>query len=138
MSGSPHDTFARENVTLPPERSTGLVFTAAALVVAWFWRDSIAVLWTALAAALILAVISFLKPALLRPLNIVWFRFGLLLHRVVNPVVMFVIFTVVFIPAGFLMRIWHDPLRRRRNPQSKSYWIERAEEKRAGSMANQF
>ena len=62
---------------------------------------------------------SAFAPALLRPLNLLWFRFSMLLHRVVNPIVMFTIFAVVFVPGGLLMRLWRDPLRARRDPDTE-------------------
>jgi hypothetical protein len=95
--------------------------------------------WVALALAVVLVLFSLLAPGMLRPLNILWFRLGLLLHRIVNPVVMFAIFTFVFVPAGYLMRMWHDPLRLRRAQSGSSYWVEPEGEARAQrSMLNQF
>jgi hypothetical protein len=137
MSGQLHESYAGDEVKLPPERSTGLVFAVVALIVAWFGRGHAAMLWSALGAAALLAALAFLKPAVLRPLNIVWFKFGMLLHRVVNPLVMFLIFTAVFIPLGFVMRLRQDPLRRSRTSES-SYWIDRKDAARPGSMTNQF
>lgn len=134
-----HERYKSGDIQPPSARSTGVVFAAVALIVAVFWRENAPVLWTTLAVAVMLAALAWLKPAVLGPLNILWFRFGLLLHRVVNPVVMFAIFVLVFVPVGLLMRIWHDPLRRTRNRESNSYWIEREPEKPgAGSMKNQF
>ena len=63
--------------------------------------------------AAILAAVSLIALVSLKPINILWFQFGLLLHRVVNPVVMFAIFALVFVSAGMIMRIWRDPLRLR-------------------------
>ena len=78
--------------------------------------------------AAILAAVSLIAPVSLKPINILWFQFGLLLHRVVNPVVMFAMFALVFVPAGMIMRIWRDPLRlRRRTTGASTYWIERKE-----------
>jgi hypothetical protein len=78
--------------------------------------------------AAILAAVSLIASVSLKPINILWFQFGLLLHRVVNPVVMFAMFALVFVPAGMIMRIWRDPLRlRRRTTGASTYWIERKE-----------
>ena len=89
--------------------------------------------------AAILAAVSLIAPVSLKPINILWFQFGLLLHRVVNPVVMFAMFALVFVPAGMIMRIWRDPLRSRRTTADSSYWIDRRENRdTAGSMTNQF
>ena len=112
---------------------------AVALIVALLWRNEPPVPMWALASAAALALVSLMAPALLKPLNILWFRFGLLLHRIVNPIVMFAMFALVFVPAGALMRLWHDPLRLRRKPEAPTYWIDReAGGATAGSMTNQF
>jgi hypothetical protein len=139
MAGNFHESFAAAKVKPPSERSTGLVFAGVALLLAFAWRHHPLAPWGALAAAVCLAGISLLAPRLLKPLNVVWFRIGLLLHRIVNPVVMLALFVFVFTPAGFLVRIWHDPLRLRRRSEASSYWIERTNDGPAtGSMVNQF
>src|SRR5258705_8792049 len=111
-------------ITPPSERSTGLVFAAVALIAAAWWRNASVLPWVALGVAAVLAALSLRVPKVLKPFNLIWFRIGLLLHRVTNPLVMFAMFAVVFVPAGLIMRIWHDPLKSRRATQT--YWIERA------------
>ena len=49
-------------------------------------------------------LVAWLWPAALAPLNRVWTRFGLLLHRIVSPVVLGVMFFVVITPMGLVMR----------------------------------
>ena len=83
-----------------------------ALVVAYFWRNDPTVLNVSLWIAGVLALVSLSVPILLRPLNIVWMRFALLLSKVMNPIVMFLLFLVAIVPAGLLMQIGYDPLRR--------------------------
>jgi len=139
MSKNFHESFASDAVKPPSERATGLVFAAVAAIVALVWRNDPSVLWSALAVAASLGLVSLLVPRLLKPLNLLWFRFGLLLHRIVNPVVMFALFVFVFVPAGALMRLWYDPLRRRRQPEAPTYWIDRKPRTAAEtSMTNQF
>ena len=133
-----HERYNSGEVVKPPsDRSTGIVFTVVALVVAALWRGAPLVWQVALGMAGVLAILSLAAPWVLRPLNLVWFRFGLILHRVVNPLVMLAMFVVVFVPGGFLMRIWADPLRSRRASPGASYWLDRAPEAQ-GSMSNQF
>ena len=58
--------------------------------------------------------------------NVVWFKIGMLLGSVVAPIVMFLIFMVVFVPTGLIMRARkNDLLRLKMEPDAKSYWIER-------------
>ena len=52
MTGQLHEQFGRPELTLQPERSTGLVFAVVALVVAYLWRSTPVVLTIALGLAL--------------------------------------------------------------------------------------
>ena len=88
-------------------------------------RDNAAVLVSAVCAGGVLALLSAFAPALLRLPNLLWFRFSMLLQKVVNPIVMFTIFAVVVVPGGLLMRFFRDPLRARRDPKLTTYWVER-------------
>lgn len=136
MAKNFHEDYERPELPLPPDRSTGLVFTAIALIVAYLWRADTAVLTIALAVAGVLAALSLLYPIALRPLNIVWMRFALLLSKVMNPIVMGLLFLVAIVPAGLLMQIGYDPLRRRK-PTGSTFWIQRKKDD-ASSMTNQF
>jgi hypothetical protein len=139
MSTNFHESFTGSETKPPSERSTGLLFAGVAVIVAVLWRNSPTVVWVALGMATMFAAASLIVPVLLKPLNIVWFQFGLLLHRVVNPLVMFAVFAAVFVPAGAIMRLWRDPLRSRRTTGVSTYWIERSESGGTeGSMTNQF
>ena len=116
-----------------------LMAVAVALLIAFFRRDNSTVLVSAICVAGVLALLSAFAPALLRPLNLLWFRFSMLLHKVVNPLVMFTIFAVAFVPGGLLMRFFRDPLRARRDPKTTTYWIERTEDDAVpASMRHQF
>jgi hypothetical protein len=138
MSKNFHENLAEDSVRLPSERSTGLVFAGVVLIVAYFWRANASVFIVALGAAVVLTIVSLLRPSLLRPLNVAWFKFGLLLNKIVSPVVMLVLFAVVIVPFGLVMQLRADPLRKRRQPDAKSYWIERDDSTPKSSMANQF
>ena len=134
-----HESYAGSEIKPPSERSTGLLFAAVAVLVAIFWRNGPTVMWVALGVAAMLAAVSMIAPVLLKPINILWFQLGLLLHRVVNPIVMFAVFAAVFVPAGAIMRIRRDPLRSRRSKGASTYWIERRGSRDTeGSMTNQF
>jgi hypothetical protein len=81
-----------------------------------------------------------LRPQLLSPLNQLWFRLGLLLHHVVNPVLMFLIYYSTVLPTGLVLRaLGKDVLRLKLDHASTSYWIVRAPPgPGAGSMEKQF
>jgi hypothetical protein len=72
-------------------------------------------------------VLALVLPKSLAPLNWGWTKIGLLLHKIVSPIVLGVLFFLVFTPTGVVMRLFGgDPLRLRLEPKTVSYWIERS------------
>jgi hypothetical protein len=109
------------------ERSFGLVFAAVFLIVGLWPRVSGGEVrvW-ALGVATAFVVLALAMPRMLRPLNIVWFKFGMVLHHVVTPVVMGLLFFLAVTPVGVLMRATgKDPMRLKRDSAVASYWIAR-------------
>lgn len=139
MSKSFHEDFTGEKIEPPSARSTGLVFCGVACVVAAFNYGNPVVVAIALAVAAALLLTSLARPSLLDPLNRAWFAISILLQRIVNPVVMFVLFAIIIVPAGLIMQIFRDPLQARNRAGRETYWIDRAAEPdMAGSMKDQF
>jgi len=109
------------------DRSFGFVFAAFFSIVALLplRHGGEARLWS-LAMAGAFAIIALVAPHILAPLNRVWTAFGDLLHRIVSPVALGVLYYGVVTPTGFAMRLaGKDPLRLRFDPAARSYWIER-------------
>ena len=85
-------------------------------------------MWDALSLSLLgvglgLAVLGAVAPACLRVANRLWFKFGLLLARIVNPVVLFVFYAVCIVPIGVAMRLFgYDPLRLKPDAKASSHW----------------
>jgi hypothetical protein len=123
-----HEILRRDAVIkTASDRNFGLVFAGFfALLGAlglWYHSERWPV-WLGLAVVMLgLAVAA---PKVLAPFNRVWAKFGLLLHAIVSPVMLGIIFYGCIAPIGFLMRLsGKDPLRRRYEPQADSYWIKR-------------
>lgn len=134
-----HESYAPGEVKPPSPRSTGFVFAGVAILFAVAWRHHPVVAAIAIGAAIVLLGVSLLAPRILQPLNIVWFQIGMLMHRVVNPIVMFLMFAIAMVPAGLLMRLGDDSLRRKRDPNASTYWLEPdPAEAKLSSMKNQF
>ena len=142
MTNTTHESFSRdEKVVAGSDRSFGIVMAAAFAVLALLnaWHGGRLWPWTGAVAGLFLAA-ALLRPALLNPLNRLWLQFGLLLHKVVNPIMMAFVFFGAVLPTGLAMRaLGKDPLRLRRQPDANSYWIERRPRGPAPeSMTDQF
>jgi hypothetical protein len=111
------------------DRSFGVVFAVvfalAGIIPAWDGRPLR--LWALLVSASFASAALFV-PRLLHPLNRVWQRVGLALHRVVSPIVLAVLFYLIVTPFGLLTRALGKGLARRLRPDASvpSYWIDRA------------
>lgn len=128
MKQATHEVFSRdEKIVAGSDRSFGMVMAAAlsavSLLNVWHWGRLWP--WTGGLAVLLLAT-AWVRPSVLHPLNLVWLKFGLLLHRVVNPIVMALLFFGTVWPTGLVMRMMgRDLLRLKREPDAASYWIVR-------------
>jgi hypothetical protein len=134
-----HEDFTRRHdIRAGSNRSFGWVMAGALTVVALApLRHGLPLRTWALVAAAAVAVISALVPGVLGPFNAAWTRFGLLLNRVTSPVLLGAVYFLAVVPTGLVMRaLGRDPLRRARDPQAASYWIER--ETGPGPMTRQF
>jgi hypothetical protein len=127
---STHERFQPlHEIKTASDRSFGLVFACVFALIGTsmaLGSPGRAYPWFLLAAALFLAAAVF-APGILAPLNKVWTRFGLLLHRIVSPIVLGVIFYLVVMPIGLAMRLLgKSPLPLRFDRNATSYWITRA------------
>jgi len=123
-----HEDLSRTHeVKASSNRSFGWVFTAVFLIVAvWPLVSGGMVRWWSLLVAAAFALVTVAAPKLLAVPNRLWMRVGLLLNRIISPIVLAFLFYVVVTPMGVLMRVFgKDSLRLRRDASDTSYWIER-------------
>jgi len=123
-----HESYERrEDVRGSSNRSFGIVFAVVFTVIGLLplMLGSGLRLWSlAVAALFLLFALAF--PSVLAPLNRMWLRFGMFLHKIVSPIVLGIMFYLVITPIGLLMRAFgKDPLRLAFDKQSSSYWIDR-------------
>lgn len=137
-----HESFQRdEQVKGSSNRMFGLVFFVVfALITLWPVLFGNPLRWWTAPISLGFLVVSFAAPQILTPLNKAWTWLGLQMHRVVNPLIMGMLFYVAITPMGLLLRLFgKDLLRLKRDPQAASYWIERNPPgPSADSMRRQF
>jgi hypothetical protein len=123
------------------ERSFGIVFAILFAVIGLLplYRGGV-VRWWAIAVGAIFLTCASLAPGLLRPFNYLWLKVGALLHYVVNPVIIGVLYFGVLVPIGFLMRVFgKDLLNLKFDKTRNDYWIPRdPSSPRPGGMTKQF
>ena len=95
-----------DDVKISSNRSFGIVFFVVFLLVALYpliHAEEIR-LWS-LIISIIFLILGLLNSKILGPLNKIWFKFGILLGKIVSPLIMGIIFFLVVTPIGFIMRL---------------------------------
>jgi hypothetical protein len=142
MPHSTHEVLTRdEPLIVGSNRTFGFVVAGAFTVVALLnsWHGGQIWPWACGIAAVHL-IIALLFPKALGPLNRTWQRFGAVLHKVMNPIVMAFLFYGAILPTGIGVRLLgKDLLRLKRRPSASSYWITREPRSiTAETMKDQF
>ena len=125
------------NVKAGSNKSFGIVFFIFFLIIGIYPlinQDSIRI-WS-IVISIIFLILGLFNSKILTPLNILWFKFGMILGKFVSPIVMGIIFFLVVTPTGIIMKLLGKDLLKLKKNKSKSYWIIRSEDD--SNMKNQF
>jgi len=114
----------------------GLLFFILFLVIALYPLKSGAIIrnWSIILSFLFLIVTIF-KPNLFTFITKLWIKFGVLLGKIISPIVMDLVFFFVVTPIGILVRIIKKDVMGLKKGAS-SYWINRKD--KLNSMKKQF
>ena len=105
---------------MPSDRKFGWTFTVIFVLVGAFYSPVL------VGIGAILAVITLTRAHWLAPLKRAWMKLGELLHHVVSPLVMGLIYFAVFTPTAIVMRMaGRDALDRSYDAQAPTYWKRR-------------
>ena len=114
------------------DRSFGLLLGSIFLIVGLYKYRA----W-AIGVGILLLLLAWLAPSVLNIPKVGWLFLGFCLGKVVNPVVLGVLFFGVITPIGLVIRVLRmDLLRLRWEPRAETYWIRRRGP--ASSMRDQF
>ena len=127
-----------DNIKLGSNRSFGIVFFTVFILIALYplSKQGEIRVWS-LIISLIFLFLGLLNSKILTPLNKIWFKFGIILGKIISPLVMGIIFFLVVTPIGLLMRLFKkDVLSLKFDKNNRTYWIEKNGPK--SKMKNQF
>ena len=126
-----------DEIKIGSNRSFGIVFFTVFLIIATYpLIDNGEIRKWSLILSLVFLILGLLNSKILYPLNKIWFKFGLLLGKLVSPLIMAIIFFLVVTPTGLLMKLWRKDLLNLKFNNKKTYWIEKNGPK--SKMKNQF
>ena len=126
-----------DDIKIGSNRSFGIVFFVVFLIIAFYplINDENIRYWS-LFISLVFLILGLFNSNILTPLNKIWFKFGILLGKVISPIIMGTIFFFVVTPIGLLMKIFKKDLLNLKFNNNKSYWIEKKDAK--SKVKNQF
>tara|TARA_Y100000590_G_scaffold469648_1_gene658877 strand:- start:2926 stop:3297 length:372 start_codon:yes stop_codon:yes gene_type:complete len=120
------------------ERNFGLIFSLVFFIIG-LWpliKGNEIRLWSII-LAIILIIISLIVPKLLKPLNLIWFKFGNFMGKLLSPIFMMLLYIITILPTGTIIRLFQrDLLKQKIDKSCPSYWIDRKE--KIQPMKNQF
>ena len=126
-----------DDIKVSSNRSFGIVFFIVFLLIATYplLKGNDVRIWS-LSISFGFLILGLMNSKILSPLNKLWFKFGLILGKIISPLIMGIIFFVVVTPIGVVMRVLKKDLLNLKYNQKETYWIEKTGPK--SKMKNQF
>ncbi len=126
-----------DNIKLGSNRSFGIVFCIVFLLVAVYplLNDNPIRYWSII-ISIIFLLLGVINSKILTPLNILWMKFGLLLGKIISPIIMGFVFFGVVTPISILMKLFGKDLLNLKRNKNDTYWLKKQEIK--SSMKNQY
>ena len=126
-----------DEIKISSNRNFGVVFFVVFFLIALYpltYDEGIRT-WSII-ISLFFLILGLLNSKILNPLNKLWFKFGIILGRIISPLIMGIIFFLVVTPTGLIMRLLRKDILNLKYNKDKSYWIKKNEKK--NNMKNQF
>ena len=126
-----------DDIKISSNRSFGIVFFVVFLIIGLYplTNQNELRIWSII-VSLIFLILGLLNSNILNPLNKLWFKFGILLGKIISPLIMSIIFFFVVTPISLIMKMLKKDLLNLKYNDEKSYWIEKTDQK--SKMKNQF
>ena len=132
----------KDKVFLPSNKSFGRFFSIVFLLLAAFSSlKGHSYIFSAAFFLLstLLLLITIYRDDILYPFNLYWFKLGLIIGKVVSPIVLGFIFYLIFTPISIISYIFGRDELRIRKKNTNSYWIIRKQpEINPTSFTDQF
>ena len=127
----------QNDVKIGSNKSFGIVFFIVFLLISLYPltnHENIRI-WS-LITSLIFLILGLLNSKILNPFNKLWFKFGMILGRIISPIIMSIIFFLIVTPIALIMKLLKKDLLNLKFNKTNTYWIEKSGPK--SKMKNQF
>ena len=126
-----------DDIKISSNKSFGIVFFVVFLLISFYpLLNNENIRFWSLFISIIFLILGILNSSLLSPFNKLWFKFGMLLGKIISPIIMGIIFFLVVTPTGLIIRLLGKDVLSLKYNDNKSYWIKKTGPK--SMMKNQF
>jgi ABC-type Fe3+-siderophore transport system permease subunit len=127
----------KKDIKISSNRSFGIVFFIFFLGLSFYplLNENDIRLW-AIIISIIFLGLALINSKILTPLNKIWHKFGILLGKIVSPIVMGVVFFTVVTPTSLIMKLLGKDILNIKKNKKSTYWIDSSKSK--SKMKNQF
>ncbi len=102
--------------------TSGLFIIFFGFLIPWIWNFQWPI-WPWI-IAFTLSPLALVAPGVLKPVYVVWIRFAEILGWINTRIILTLIFFLIFLPFGLVMRIFNDPMSRKLDEKIKTYRIQ--------------
>ena len=107
------------------------------LIIYFFYNNSYIPIYFLVPVILFIFISIFINNSLLKYLMEKWMRFAILISKVMNPIIMCIIYITTVVPIGVFMRIFRVDSLKLKKKNKKTYWQNR-ENNIPNDMNDQF
>ena len=113
-----------KKIKVSSNKSFGIVFSIFFLLISvYLLLNNNPIYYWSLFVSFIFLVLGLMNSKILSPLNLLWFKFGILLGKIVSPFVMGIIFFLVVTPISIILKIFGKDVLNLKFNNNKTYWI---------------
>ena len=126
-----------KNREIESNKNFGIIFFIVFLILALIplKNNGEIKLWS-LIISIIFLYLAIINSKILTPFKKIWIKLGMILGKVISPLIMGLIFFLIITPIGLIIRLFGKDLLNLKFNKKKSYWIEKKEPK--SKMKNQY
>ncbi|MDB9814910.1 SxtJ family membrane protein [Candidatus Pelagibacter sp.] len=113
------------NIKAGSVKSFGIVFFFVFIIIALYplLNNHEIRVWS-LIIGFIFLILGLINSPLLKPLNLIWFKFGFFLGKLIAPIVMGIVYFIVVFPTFLLLKLFkRNYLNIKYEKNMSSYWI---------------
>ena len=116
------------DIKLPSNKKFGYFFSAIFFIATGYFLyvESQTIGYIFAIASVFFITTTLINADLLRPLNKLWMHFGLLIGKIISPIVLGIIFFGLFTPYGIVMRLLGRDELRLQIQKNKTHWVQRS------------